>query len=464
MKMLSLPFGTQNEIISAIKESKGFAGYELRSDFFTEKIPFRKIRKICSKKLILALRPDKDDFSTEKQLCTEALTAGFDFIDVDCQHTIHLSELITNQPKRFIISLHTDADKLITTGLENLKNVEGILKKIALSNCSCPESFLFISRCRNLFPRFVLTVMGEEGQWTRSSYGTFGGEWGYFCLPDNPTAPGQLSITQWQQEFGFDTNRHTAMFGIIGHPVSASLSPALHNYCFRQMGLNAIYNRFPTKKPEDFFRHCPPEVIGLSVTSPLKDRVLPWITRTEGIADISGSINTLKRNEQGNWIGFNTDGPAIRALIETRFPDWKELKNIIIIGNGGVAKACLATFGDQGEKIILSGRNPEKVQALAGRFKVDWRKIDQLPPLNNCLLLQTSSGTPDLHPEPDTIVVEIIYQSRTPLIINAESEKCRIIYGQEIFLEQALMQQQIWLGQSLEHEKARRKIQSITDQ
>lgn len=469
MKILSLPFGTQAQIIAAIKTSKGFAGFELRSDFFTEKLSFRQIRKACAKKLILALRPSESNATTvdinnlqaEKKLCQDALKAGFDFIDIDCLHTVHLANIIEENPKRFIISIHTDADKLVTDSLESLQKATGQLKKIALANCSCAASFLFIARCRKLFPRYIFTVMGESGEWTRSSYGSFNGEWGYFCLEQRPTADGQLSLSKWEFDYGHHTNKSTLLFGLIGTNLTNSLSPALHNYAFRHFGINAIYNRFPITDVAEFLQHCPPQLVGLSVTAPLKEKVVCLLSDTIGIASIAGAVNTLKRDEYGRWLGFNTDGSAIRQLLDRRQPNWTQAKQIIIIGTGGVARACLACFGDLKDKIILSGRNPDKTRLLARHFQCDWRKINQLPNLEHSVLLQCSSGELDLPVEATTLVVELIYQTKTPLLQKAQNMNCCLISGHEIFLAQALMQQEIWFGQSIDEQLARQKLWPI---
>jgi shikimate dehydrogenase len=110
----------------------------------------------------------------------------------------------------------------------------------------------------------------------------------------------------------------TAVFGVLGHPVAHSLSPAMHNAAYRAAGIDAVYVPLPAA-PERLaegirgahalgFR-------GLNVTVPHKQRAADLCERLDTVAALCGAVNTLRRTEAG-WEGFNTDAPACLALLE----------------------------------------------------------------------------------------------------------------------------------------------------
>ncbi len=95
-------------------------------------------------------------------------------------------------------------------------------------------------------------AMGEAGLSSRVLAARFGSCWTY-AADDTIVAPGQLSAARMRGEFGFDRlGPDTALYGIIGQPVSHSVSPAMHNAAFRQTGIDAVYLPLPAADIDDF--------------------------------------------------------------------------------------------------------------------------------------------------------------------------------------------------------------------
>ena len=93
-------------------------------------------------------------------------------------------------------------------------------------------------------------------------------------------------------------NGQTALYGIIGNPVSHSLSPAMHNAAFAELGENSVYLPFPVLDLEAGIAGLKAlGVKGVSVTIPYKEAVIPLLDEIEDVARQIGAVNTI--DDQG---------------------------------------------------------------------------------------------------------------------------------------------------------------------
>ena len=99
-------------------------------------------------------------------------------------------------------------------------------------------------------------------------------------------------------------------FFIIGNPISHSLSPTLHNYWFRKYNIEAEYGLLEAKEDEIknvMNRILKKEVLGINVTLPYKQKVIPFLSEMVNDAKDSNSVNTINLDSEGRLIGENTD-------------------------------------------------------------------------------------------------------------------------------------------------------------
>ncbi|MFA6430974.1 MAG: shikimate dehydrogenase [Candidatus Margulisiibacteriota bacterium] len=158
------------------------------------------------------------------------------------------------------------------------------------------------------------------------------------------------------------------LVGIIGHPIEHSISPAMHNAAFKKLGLEFEYVPFDVK-PEDLseaingFRAL--HVAGFNVTVPHKENVMQYLNRTTKLAETIGAVNTVK-NQDGELIGYNTDGPGfIESLMQDAGFDPKG-KNVLVIGAGGASRAVALSLAEGHAKTIyISDVAAGKADALA---------------------------------------------------------------------------------------------------
>ncbi|EHX8323284.1 shikimate dehydrogenase [Listeria monocytogenes] len=149
---------------------------------------------------------------------------------------------------------------------------------------------------------------------------------------------------------------------VIGNPIRHSLSPAMQNRIFQELGMNAEYNSVLIE--EDAFeteikKLMDSGVRGFNITTPFKERILPFLDELDNLAAASGAVNTVLKKED-KWYGFNTDGKGyLEGLEEIR--SITEDDSILITGAGGASKAiylALSTHTDA--KITVANRTREK--------------------------------------------------------------------------------------------------------
>jgi shikimate dehydrogenase len=165
----------------------------------------------------------------------------------------------------------------------------------------------------------------------------------------------------------------TKLLGVIGHPIAHSLSPLMHNSAIEHLGLDYVYLPFPVapehlKTALDGFSAI--GVVGLSVTIPHKQAVIPHLVQTSALAQAVGAVNTLRWSAEG-WEGTNTDVAGFIAPLAAMDKDWSEV-DAVILGNGGAARAVVAGCHQLGcRSIHLVGRNEANLTA----FKNSWQQV-----------------------------------------------------------------------------------------
>ena len=136
----------------------------------------------------------------------------------------------------------------------------------------------------------------------------------------------------------------TELIGLLGQPVSHSLSPVMHNAALKAMALDWRYMAFP----------CDAENLkavldglqamgcrGLSVTIPHKQQVVGLCQELSPLARRLGAVNTLTPLKEGGWHGHNTDMEGFLAPLQTQLEQWLGAE-AVVLGCGGSARAVVA--------------------------------------------------------------------------------------------------------------------------
>ncbi|SKA91041.1 shikimate dehydrogenase [Paucidesulfovibrio gracilis DSM 16080] len=260
-------------------------------------------------------------------------------------------------------------------------------------------------------------------------------------------------------------------YGIIGHPLGHSLSPALHNWGFARWSMDAVYDFWDT--PPDSLaafvdRVRAENIRGVSVTIPHKRTIMPLLDRVSTTARAIGAVNTICWDEHGRLRGTNTDVAGCLEPLRRVIP---KPKTALVLGAGGAARAAIAALNQLGvEWVGVSNRNPEKADALALEFSIhavrwDERHKNPCDVLVNATPLGMSGPYQGQNPWPmkalpqDTTVFDLVYNPlETPLLALAKTCGCGRISGLEMFLHQGLKQFHIWTGQDLDPDAARERL------
>jgi shikimate dehydrogenase len=247
----------------------------------------------------------------------------------------------------------------------------------------------------------------------------------------------------------------TIIYGIMGKPVSHSLSPAMHNAAFQALGLNKVYVPFEVAdvpRALDGFRAI--GVGGVSVTIPHKKAVLNYLDNIDPVAQKIGAVNTLLI-EDTHITGYNTDWIGANKALETIIDP--SGSTILLLGAGGSARAIGFGLLEKGATVVIANRTLAKGRTLAEDLNCDCCPVEELNNLKvDALVNATSVGmTPDVDNTPvhrDILknipaVMDIVYSpSETRLLREAKEVGCKTIGGFYMLLFQGVAQFELWTG------------------
>ncbi len=263
----------------------------------------------------------------------------------------------------------------------------------------------------------------------------------------------------------------TKVFGIFGHPVAHTLSPLMHNAAFDALGLPYRYLPFevhPDRLEEAVKGILPLGILGLNVTIPHKETILPFLDEIDEEAKKIGAVNTIEV-AAGRLIGRNTDGRGFLESLQERNVDLSG-KRVILLGAGGAAKAVAVTLAQQpiAEMVIVArtvarGKAlADRLAALAPRLKTSLPGVDFGPgfpadPGRPTLVVNTTplgmkQGDPSPFPshllDPRWSVADLIYRpEETPLLAAAKKAGATAIPGLGMLLYQGSLAFEIWTKQ-----------------
>lgn len=166
-----------------------------------------------------------------------------------------------------------------------------------------------------------------------------------------------------------EINGRTRVCGLIGNPVEHTLSPLIHNTLAEKLSHNLVYVPFLVEGGEKEAGQAVRgayalNVLGMNVTVPHKEHVIPYLTELDDLAEKIGAVNTLVRTE-GGYKGYNTDMTGLyRAMSSEGIRI--EGEDIIVLGAGGAARAVAFLCASYGAKQVwLLNRTIEKAEQVA---------------------------------------------------------------------------------------------------
>lgn len=282
-----------------------------------------------------------------------------------------------------------------------------------------------------------------------------------------------------------EINGHTILTGLLGSPVSHSISPLMHNEAFRQLGLNYIYLAFDVKTDKlqtavEGLRTL--NVRGFNLTMPNKNEMCKLCDKLSPAAKISGAVNTVV-NDNGILTGYTTDGIGYMQSLKEAGHNIIG-KKMTLLGAGGAATAILVQAALDGVKEISVFNN--RSVSFTRMEKV----IDELKTVSDCEIrlydysdenilrreisesvLLTNGTSVGMSPNTDVsiitdismfhkdlIVSDVIYNPReTRLLRMAREVGCPTLNGLYMLLFQGAEAFKLWTGMEMPVEVVKEK-------
>jgi shikimate dehydrogenase len=160
-------------------------------------------------------------------------------------------------------------------------------------------------------------------------------------------------------------DQDTRIFGVIGHPLEHSWSPAMHNAAFEAAGINAVYLPFriePQRLPSLLDSVRTLNIKGFNVTIPYKERIIPYLDEISRDARACRSVNVVKI-DRGRALGFTTDGPGFLSALDDE--EIKPRGTAIVLGAGGAARSIGFSLAGTGCELVFVNRSMERAETLS---------------------------------------------------------------------------------------------------
>lgn len=393
-----------------------------------------------------------------RQILLDAITAGAEFVDLELRAEFTPELVRLRRGRGIVVSSH-----LSGAPPGDLRETIGALRSSGAEVIKLAYEAQSLSDTLPLFeltgaPDFghkhaqdhVFLAMGAYGTCTRVLAARLGNRWTY---AGEGVAPGQMPPAQLLREFKFRRIRSDAtLYGVVGHPIAHSLSPAMHNAGFEARDINAVYLSLDAADADDFVRFARGlEMRGASITAPFKVDMMARVDEFDSLAAEVGAINTLDVR-RGRWIGSNTDVAGFVTPLKGRMA--LKRTRAAVLGAGGAARAVAIALKREGAVVRICARRPEEARAVAALVGVNAGPFPPKPGTWDVLVNATTSGSRPDDPSPmegvpldGEIVFDLVYSpAETRLVRQAREAGCWTIGGIEMLIVQAERQFQLWTG------------------
>ncbi len=272
---------------------------------------------------------------------------------------------------------------------------------------------------------------------------------------------------------------------LLGSPVAHSISPAMHNMAFKELGINCVYEAYDVDIPgleKKVHELLDRNVLGFNLTMPDKQAMCGLCDELSDAARISGSVNTVY-NDNGRLIGHTTDGVGfMRACGDAGFDPVG--KKMVILGAGGAARSILVQAALDGVSEIAvfnrKGANWDKISGIIDKLREETSARISLSEydagtlrreLSEAALLANATSL-GMAPDEDSTPIEdvslfhknldvydIVYNPPvTRLMREASQVGCRAANGKLMLLYQGAASFKIWTGVDMPVEKIKREL------
>ena len=456
------------DLIDRMSDLSGLADmFEIRGDLVAD-LDLLTILRVRTKPLIFTARSAseggkmKDDDPRRRMLLHEAVRRGYDYVDVEYRSG-YFDIMTEKAGKGLIVSFHdvTGTPLDLETLYDGMCKTGADIVKIAVS----PRSVTDVGRLMELARRhagdktpLIAIALGPLGAMSRIIGPKYGAPFVYASTgKGHEAAAGQIPAEEMDTLYNVRSiNPQTKIYGLVGGDVVWSLSPAIHNRGFSEVGLDAVFVPVQSETLSAFFQAFPHlGLSGFSVTRPYKVEMVGRMHAVDATVAQCGSVNTVVVHETGQLHGSSSDGLGVVTPLRKR-GDIRG-KSVMILGAGGAARAAAVALEERGARVRILARNREKavqvgaeVGCAAGDLNVllnaDWDILINATPVGGTSLAEQTLVPKALLKKGATVLDMIYDPLETRLLREASQAGCHVISGFEMLLAQAAAQFEVWTG------------------
>eukprot|EP00760_Papus_ankaliazontas_P008764 PhM_4_TR13923/c0_g1_i1/m.70915/K13830/ARO1; pentafunctional AROM polypeptide len=489
MVSLTLPsfVSVTSEAMERITE--GVDVVELRADFLTGcpcpttvAHEISALRRAVSLPIMFTLRSKGHGgcfTGSEKEamcLIQVALRMGCEYLDVEVGGVVspgNIRRVIAHKGHTIVVLSYHDPAGFSVNDVRAYATIArdlgaDVVKVVVTAN-SVQDCLVLTEEMKGLVPdrAYMALCMGPQGVLSRALNAVLTP----VTHPDIPVpaAPGQLSLrglNQLRSSLGLILPKD---YFVLGHPVTASLSPLIHNTSFSVLGLPHRYDRYdtPTLDGDVMARLRSPNFGGASVTIPYKVDMMQLVDMCSEDVEAIGALNTIVPmgcldSDEIVLFGENTDWRAIHRLVVRHTQRKNVARNALVLGAGGAARAVVFALLKAGcESVGIYNRTIATAREVSQGFPSTFVLDDLSVGVNGgwdvvVSTLPATVGTEyysdvSIFSKPECVVIDMAYIGSEPLkmtpvlhVATCVNPTVRIVLGIDVLIEQALDQFTLW--------------------
>jgi 3-dehydroquinate dehydratase / shikimate dehydrogenase len=455
---------------------------EVRADLVGD-INSNWIRGLFPGKLLYSL-PGRNaggsfDGSDEERLTRLAAAARlYDFVTLDAERDLRSDLLLRIPPEKRIITWCGSPVSYseIAALFERLSAVPSKLYKLVVQNGRSADALAPLRLLKSLKRHDVTAfVSGETGFWSRLVAPHLGAPFVFGSVEPSWEATGDPSVEQLARDYGPPGfSDVTEIYGIVGSPVSHSLSPRIHNAAYRTLRHPGLFVPFQEESFADFWSALVTSgeldslglsLKGLTVASPHKEVALREAMMTSPMARRVGATNVFVRHN-GGWKADTTDPESV-ALVSWKFGFSVRGKTAAVVGCGGAGRAIAAALDQAGALVTLVNRGTARGQMASRLLGLPFHPLSAFSPRGFSILVNaTPVGRNDgkMPFEVDGLsqnaaVIDLVYGwEPTPLVVRARKAGLIVIDGCDVLEAQVLRQFHLMTGKRMPVELLREQL------
>ncbi|HWC77382.1 MAG TPA: type I 3-dehydroquinate dehydratase [Blastocatellia bacterium] len=399
--------------------------------------------------------------SERRELLLRA-SRGYDLIDLEASRDLHPELLSAIPPRQRLISTHEMAPHNLEASFARLSSIDARFYKLVSHCSSAGDGLAPLRLLRSLKRSDVIAYgSGQAGLWSRLIAPRLGAPV-VFGLAEHANN-GEPTLARMIEDYGLPKlGPLDEMYGIVGNPVSQSLSPRLHNAAYRAVSRRALFLPFQVESFGDFWRDFemgkafePFGVAakGLTVVSPHKETALAAAGATSAMVRQAGSTNIFIRNN-GHWEADTTDPQGVALALRHRGIRTRSAR-AAVVGCGGAGRAVAAALTQEGAKVLMVNRGLERGRRAVELLHLPFQQLSTFTAAGFDIVVNATPVGRDGRDTPfeidglasGAVVIDLAYgPSPTPLTLRARARGLITIDGREVLLIQVAQQFRLMTG------------------